>query len=387
MRALTALKQAAKAPPHADGRPPEMLLSKIVRDPENPRPPLHLRTPDEQQQQIELNENVRQRGIKSPISLRPHPSEPDTWVINHGHCRYDAAEAAGFATIPYFVDPNFDSYDQVAENLHRSDLSIWAIAGFIKRKLDEGQSKTAIAQRLGKEGLNYVTEHLALVDAPHCVHGAYANAVRSPRTLYDLRRAHDEFPEQVDAWCLGGARITRDSIRELLEGLRHDVIGAVSQQESEIALPNSTLETRTRADDQAGDESGSNNVQDALERARSRHDVIVACPQRDEPTLNCGGEEQQSGDPPSTSGGLRHDVIFGSPPSPAASTPAPSRKSSGANPSTTNPAWNGDATSEEIPVRYMGRDATVSPETKVTIAVDGERTEVRLADLEFSKSR
>lgn len=387
MRALTALKQAAKPPPHADGRPPEMLLSKIVRDPENPRPPLHLRTPDEQQQQIELNENVRQRGIKSPISLRPHPSEPDTWVINHGHCRYDAAEAAGFATIPYFVDPNFDSYDQVAENLHRSDLSIWAIAGFIKRKLDEGQSKTAIAQRLGKEGLNYVTEHLALVDAPHCVHGAYANAVRSPRTLYDLRRAHDEFPEQVDAWCLGGARITRDSIRELLEGLRHDVIGAVSQQESEIALPNSTLETRTRADDQAGDESGSNNVQDALERARSRHDVIVACPQRDEPTLNCGGEEQQSGDPPSTSGGLRHDVIFGSPPSPAASTPAPSRKSSGANPSTTNPAWNGDATSEEIPVRYMGRDATVSPETKVTIAVDGERTEVRLADLEFSKSR
>ncbi|WP_313169120.1 ParB/RepB/Spo0J family partition protein [Massilia oculi] len=387
MRALTALKQAAKAPPHADGRPPEMPLSKIVRDPENPRPPLHLRTPDEQQQQIELNENVRQRGIKSPISLRPHPSEPDTWVINHGHCRYDAAEAAGFPTIPYFIDPNFDSYDQVAENLHRSDLSIWAIAGFIKRKLDEGQSKTAIAQRLGKEGLNYVTEHLALVDAPHCVHGAYANAVRSPRTLYDLRRAHDEFPEQVDAWCLGGARITRDSIRELLEGLRHDVIGAVSQQESEIALLNSTLETRTRADDQAGDESGSNNVQDALERARLRHDVIVACPQRDEPTLNCGGEEQQSGDPPSTSGGLRHDVILRSPPSPAASTPAPSRKSSGANPSTTNPAWNGDATSEEIPVRYMGRDATVSPETKVTIAVDGERTEVRLADLEFSKSR
>ncbi len=387
MRALTALKQAAKALPHADGRPPEMPLSKIVRDPENPRPPLHLRTSDEQQQQIELNENVRQRGIKSPISLRPHPSEPDTWVINYGHCRYDAAEAAGFATIPYFVDPNFDSYDQVAENLHRSDLSIWAIAGFIKRKLDEGQSKTEIAQRLGKEGLNYVTEHLALVDAPHCVHGAYANAVRSPRTLYDLRRAHDEFPEQVDAWCLGGARITRDSIRELLEGLRHDVTGAVSRQESEVSSPRSTIEKQSRADDQARDQSDLQSVPDASEPARLRHDVIVACPQGDVASLNCGGEEQQPGALSSTSGGLRRDVMLRRPPSPATLRPAPACESLGANPPTTDQASHGDTSGTEIPVRYMGRNATVSPETKVTIAVDGERIEVRLADLEFSKLR
>jgi len=387
MRALTALKQAGKTTLRDDGRPPEMPLAKIVKDPQNPRPPLHLRTPDEQRQQIELNENVRQRGIKSPISLRPHPSEQDTWVINHGHCRYDAAEAAGFATIPYFVDPNFDSYDQVAENLHRSDLSIWAIAGFIKRKLDEGQSKTEIAQRLGKEGLNYVTEHLALVDAPGCVHQAYANAVRSPRTLYDLRRAHDEFPEQVDAWCLGGARITRDSIRELLEGLRHDVIGAVSLQEKEVSSPHTMLQKQTRADDRARDGSGLQSAPGASEPVQLRHDVIVASSQGDEPSLSCGDEGQQSTIPPTESGGLRHDVILGCPPSPAASTPVPSCESPGANPPTTNPAAHGDASGEEIPVRYMGRNATVSAETKVMIAVDVERIEVRLADLEFSKSR
>lgn len=387
MRALTALKQAGKASPRDDGRPPEMPLAKIVRDPQNPRPPLHLRTPDEQRQQIELNENVRQRGIKSPISLRPHPSEADTWVINHGHCRYDAAEAAGFTTIPYFVDPNFDSYDQVAENLHRSDLSIWAVAGFIKRKLDEGQSKTEIAQRLGKEGLNYVTEHLALVDAPGCLHQAYASAVRSPRTLYDLRRAHDEFPEQVDAWCLGGAKITRDSIRELLEGLRHDVIEAVSLRENEVSSPHTMLEKLTRSDDRARDNSGLPNVLRASEPSRLRHDVIATCPQGDEPSLSCGDEGQQSTIASTKSGELRHDVILRCPPSPAASTPAQSRESPGANPPTTNPAVHGDASGEEIPVRYMGRNATVSAETKVMIAVDGERTEVRLADLEFSKSR
>ena len=387
MRALTALKQAGKASPQADGRPPEMPLAKIVRDPENPRPPLHLRTPEEQKQQLELNENVRQRGIKSPISLRPHPSEPDTWVINHGHCRYDAAEAAGFATIPYFIDPNFDSYDQVAENLHRSDLSIWAIAGFIKRKLDGGQSKTEIAQRLGKEGLNYVTEHLALVDAPGCVHQAYASAVRSPRTLYDLRRAHDEYPEQIDAWCQGGARITRDSIRDLLDGLRHDVIDAVPLRESEALSPHSTLETHSRVDDHASDEPGLQDGPSVSRPKRLRHDVIVACSQGHEPLLNGGDGRQESTTSTATSGGLRHDVILQRPSPRTASAPTPSRESFGANQSTSDSALRGDASGEEIPVRYRGRNATVSPETKVTIAVDGEKIKVRLADVEFSRNR
>ena len=35
MRALTALKQVGKATQHTDGRPPEMPLAKIVKDPDN----------------------------------------------------------------------------------------------------------------------------------------------------------------------------------------------------------------------------------------------------------------------------------------------------------------------------------------------------------------
>ena len=224
MRALTGLKQASMVlhgtQQEAPGRPSEMPLNKIVRDPDNLRPPLHLREPDEQQKQRELNANIKQRGVKSPISLRPHPTIPDMWIINHGHCRYDGAEAAGFATIPYFVDPNFDSYDQVGENLHRADLSPWAIAEFIKRKLEENQSKKQISEGLGKENESYVSEHLALIDAPQCLHQAHRNGVRSVRTLYDLRRAYEEFPEQVEAWCNAGPKITRDTIKELLQVLR-----------------------------------------------------------------------------------------------------------------------------------------------------------------------
>jgi len=385
MRALTALKQAGKAAQHADGRPPEMPLSKIVKDPDNPRAPLHLRTPEEQQQQHELDENVRHRGIKSPVSLRAHPTDPDTWVINHGHCRFDAARAAGFVTIPYFVDPNFDSYDQIAENLHRSDLSIWAIAGFIKRKLDEGQSKTEIAQRLGKEGMNYVTEHLALVDAPGCVHQAYASAVRSPRTLYDLRRAHDEFPDQVDAWCRTGVRVTRDAIRDLLEELRHDVIGSTSALHGNGRSVGSDRD----AEKHACDEPCSRVVQppdlSSAEVTGLRHDVIVS-PRPEIPETQSGhGGELKSTKPTTTGDRLRHDVTRRGPPSSANAQPPSTRGASDARESARIGASQSRILHKSIPVRYLGRNAAVSTDVTVMITVDGEEfaREVRLADLDF----
>lgn len=344
MRALTALKQAGMTSQKALGAPPEMPLKKIVRDPDNPRPPLHLRAPDEQQKQHELNANVKKRGVKSPISLRPHPTTPDMWVINHGHCRYDAADAAGFATIPYFIDLNFDSYDQVAENLHRSDLSIWAVAHFIARKLADGDSKAEIAERLGKEGQNYVTEHLALVDAPSCLHQAYASSVRSPRTLYDLRRAYDEFPDQVDAWCSGGARITRDSIKDLVDGLRHDVIGSSATVEAQPSLRQPQHDLSQVSPNEA-------------RREEIRHDVILPLtdPERSERPV------------------LRHDVKPASSPH---EPPAVSASVSGPN-------------EEGIFVRYKGRAARVASGTTVKIFIDeiGAPLEVFLCDLEFNLTR
>jgi len=385
MRALTALKQAGKATPHADGRPSEMPLAKIVKDPDNPRAPLHLRTLEEQQQQHELNKNVRQRGIKSPVSLRAHPTESDTWVINHGHCRFDAAQAAGFATIPYFVDPNFDSYDQIAENLHRSDLSIWAIAGFIKRKLDEGQSKTEIAQGLGKEGLNYVTEHLALIDAPGCVHQAYASAVRSPRTLYDLRRAHDEFPHQVDAWCGSGVRVTREAIRELLEKLRHDVVGYTLTLDDNGGSGGSDHDVDRHAFDEAGDGVVQRSDSSAAKVTGLRHDVIASMHPEAIATRSGAGGEQQPTKPTTVDDRLRQDVARQDPPSSANAQPPSTRGASDAHESARIGASQSRVLDKSIPVRYLGRKAAVSTDVTVMIAVDGEEfaREVRLADLEF----
>lgn len=386
MRALTALKQAGKAPQETGGRPPEMPLAKIVKDPDNPRPPPHKWTQEEKQKQNELNESVRRRGIKSPVSLRPHPANPDFWMINHGHCRYDAAVAAGLTTIPYFVDPNFDSYDQIAENMHRSDLSIWAIASFIKRKLDEGQSKTEVAQRLNKDGLNFVTEHLALVEAPGCLHHAYANSVRSPRTLYDLRRAHDEFPEQVDAWCHSGVRITRDSIKELIDGLRHDVIARASGgpsgsgtevpglEESVVPALRGNEGSKSSVDQ---DGNGCTQVPRVHRRAERTESTALG---------DAGISSQRMPESSACGDGIRHDVIFES-----ATVPLSLYASQGQEPITPSGTagpeiWRcGKNFASGMRVLYRGQPAKVLAESRVTILVEGSERpiEVLLADVEL----
>jgi ParB/RepB/Spo0J family partition protein len=234
MLKLTGLADAVRAQGAAAGRPPMMRLTDILPDPDNPREPFEKRTPEEQQEQMKLNEDVGSRGVKSPISLRPHPAIPGKWIINHGHCRYEAAEFNQQPEIPYFIDPDFNSYDQVNENELRSPLSPWALATFIDKRLKAGDSKGEIAARLHKNQ-NVVTEYLALVDAPTCLHAAYAAGVKSPRTLYDLRRAWDEFPDNIDVWCATRPRITRDTIKDLLQQLRRDVIEApVSESEAPV---------------------------------------------------------------------------------------------------------------------------------------------------------
>ncbi len=232
MSALTALKGAGMAvagtgsadqsPIHY--HPAEMPLDKIYPDPENARRKEDEDSEEGIEEQQRLSMDIKKRGVKSPISLRPHPFIADAYVINFGHRRFKGAKEAGLATIPYFLDLSFDSYDQVKENLLHRKPSIWALADFVQRKMDEKQSKREIAEGLGKQGQQFITELIALIDAPICLHRAYASGVTSPRTLYDLRRAYDDFPEQIDTWCNSGARISRETIQERLNNLRRDVI-------------------------------------------------------------------------------------------------------------------------------------------------------------------
>lgn len=179
---------------------------------------------------LELVESIRAIGVVQPVSLRPDPATPGRYIVNYGERRVRAARIAQLREIPAFVHRMPDSYTQVAENLHHVDLSPIEIALFIKSRLDAGERRNEIAAKLGYKK-SYITEHLALLESPPCVELAYASGVVSARTLYDLRRLHDEFPQQVDAWCASGVEVTREGIAALAEKVRHDeqivVVGGV----------------------------------------------------------------------------------------------------------------------------------------------------------------
>jgi ParB/RepB/Spo0J family partition protein len=230
MLKLNGLADVMRAEAAAAGQAPQMAMKKIRRDPNNLRPPFEERTPKDQTKSLELYADIAARGVKAPISLRPDPERPDHWIINAGHDRYEGAERAGMQEIPYFVDKNFDSYDQVNENELRSGLTPWALATFIAGEVKKNVPKGEIATRLRKKNQNAVTEYLALIDPPACLINTYNAGVRSPRTLYELRKAWEEFPDQVDAWCAGGAKITRETIAQVLVVFRSAGVEQPAQQ-------------------------------------------------------------------------------------------------------------------------------------------------------------
>jgi ParB family chromosome partitioning protein len=104
------------------GEPLLVPLEFISCDPGQPRqyidePALH-----------ELAKSIRAIGVVQPISVRPDPSADGRYIINYGERRYRAAAIAGLSAIPAFIHKTPSSYTQVAENLHRADLSPMEIA-------------------------------------------------------------------------------------------------------------------------------------------------------------------------------------------------------------------------------------------------------------------
>jgi ParB family chromosome partitioning protein len=235
---LTGLADLANAQLAAKGKPLEIPLDDIFPDPKNPRNLDDDSSPTEIEAQEELDADVAERGVKTPISVRPHPSISGKYIINYGHRRYRAACRNRLATVPAFIDERFDSFDQVNENELRTGLTTRARALFIRNRLDAGDTKGEIARRMRKKNQNFITEHLALIDAPDCVNQAYSSGVTSARTLYELRQAWEAFPERVDAWFRAATHISRDAIRDALVRFRHDEIGgadAGGRQEAEVS--------------------------------------------------------------------------------------------------------------------------------------------------------
>jgi ParB family chromosome partitioning protein len=217
--------------------PPRMALDLIDEDPDQPRTefdPVALQ---------ELADNIAASGgVKSPVSLRPHPLMPGRYMLNFGARRLRASRLAGLPDIPYFIDRKVDSFDQVAENEQRAPLTAMELALFIKARLDEGMTQADIARRLGKNR-GFVSKHAALIDAPAVVVDALrVGKLAGVNEAYELGKLHAAHPEAVDQWAAQQQEIPRSAIVALRDQLESPAVtvsapGPVMQSGPTLAGP------------------------------------------------------------------------------------------------------------------------------------------------------
>lgn len=195
------------------GKPLILPLASIKEDPEQPRKYF-----DEEKIQ-ELSDSIRERGVKTPISVRIDTANSDAYIINHGARRYRASIAAGMDTIPVYVDDDYSLIDQVVENIQRDNLTPREIAEVIGRLMAGGMKKSQIATKMGKSNA-FVTQHSNLLDLPDPLAEAFNSGKISDVTVVnDLFALYKKQPEVVEDLLMIEDEITRSSVKSLKDYL------------------------------------------------------------------------------------------------------------------------------------------------------------------------
>ena len=235
-----------------DGTPRQLPIADIDEDPTQPRSEFD---PQALQQ---LADTIAQRGVRQPISVRPHPEQAGRWMLNFGARRLRASTLAGQTEIPAFVDTTADSYDQVIENEQREGLRPLELALFVQRRLALGDSQAEIARQMGKSRV-YVTHATALIEAPNWVMAAYRDGrCTGLSDLYELRRLHAAHPQYVEAWGSDRDPITRDRVRALgveLHPANGSIPVAASQTMAAMEATPEPLDSGRGVDSDVGHES------------------------------------------------------------------------------------------------------------------------------------
>jgi ParB family chromosome partitioning protein len=196
------------------GKAAEIAMELIEEDPHQPR------THFDQASLEEMAGTIALRGVKTPISVRPHPDHGGRFIINHGARRFRASGIAGKTMIPAFVDGDYTESDQVIENLQRDALTAREIAEYIGRELAKKVKKGDIAKAIGKSNA-YVTQHAALLDLPDPIAEIFqSERCRDVTLINELVGLYKKHPESVTDW-LGDEEqeITRGTVRLLKEFL------------------------------------------------------------------------------------------------------------------------------------------------------------------------
>lgn len=204
----------ASVAPDVTGAPLLLPIEAIDEDPMQPRKEFDQITLQE------LAETIKVRGVRQPVSVRPHPTEEGRYILNFGARRLRASRLAGKAEITAFVDKGLDGYDQVIENEQRDSLRPLELAAFMKREVDAGKSQVQIARDLGKTQ-PYVSLVCVLIDPPEWLRALYRQGkCRGLKEMADLRRLHESHPVVVQRWLAEREFVSRSDISSLRDQCR-----------------------------------------------------------------------------------------------------------------------------------------------------------------------
>lgn len=200
------------------GGPLDLDMGLIDEDPHQPRTEDNPGFSDESLD--ELAASIRLRGVKTPISVRDNPDAPGRYLINHGARRFRGSKRANKATIPGFIDNDYNEADQVVENLQRNELTAREIADYIGRELAKGVRKGEIAKAISKSPA-FVTQHAALLDLPDPIAEAFKSGrVKDVTLVNELVTAFKKNPQEATNWLEDeNQEITRGSVKLLREFL------------------------------------------------------------------------------------------------------------------------------------------------------------------------
>lgn len=210
----------------------ELDLSLIDEDPDQPRTefdPVTLQ---------ELSDTIRLRGVKTPISVRPHPKIEGRFIINHGARRFRASILAKKKSIPAFIDTDYSKVDQVIENLQRDALTPREIADFIGYQYSRGIKNMDIAKMIGKSS-GFVSQHYILLNLPKSIATIFdAGITQDVIVINSLVNAFKEAPEIVIDWLNNSEQeITRGSVKLLRQFIK--------TEDKQISETKSNLDTKT----------------------------------------------------------------------------------------------------------------------------------------------
>ena len=225
--------------PAESGTPKRIPLDAIDEDPEQPRQEF------DDESLAELAETIKARGVRQPVSVRPHPTYPGRWMLNFGARRLRASRLAGLPDIPAFVDNTANSVDQFIENEQRKGLTPLEIALFVQRAMNRGETQADIARTIGKSR-QYVTLATALIDPPDWLMTAYREGrCRGLTELYELRKLAAEHHQSVEAWASDRSAITREQVAALRSDLAEGSDSVRRGTSALIESMNVGLEQRT----------------------------------------------------------------------------------------------------------------------------------------------